>query len=219
VLRLNFEKGDGSPRKLLCLGAHADDIEIGCGGTLLRLCEERDGIEVRWVVFAASGPRAAEARLSASLFLEKAYRKTVTIKHFKDSFFPFQGARIKEYCEDLKASFSPDLIFTHYRGDLHQDHRFISEVTWSTFRDHLILEYEVVKYDGDLGNPNFFIGLDTETCRRKINALLTCFKTQAARSWFSEETFLSILKLRGIESNVPGTYAEGYYCRKMVFRG
>jgi LmbE family N-acetylglucosaminyl deacetylase len=217
MLRLAFGRENDSPRKILCLGAHADDIEIGAGGAILRLCEEYEGIEACWVVFAASGQREAEAKESASIFLEKAYRKRVIVKSFRDSFFPFQGVKIKEYFEDLKNSFSPDLILTHHLSDLHQDHRFISEVTWNTFRDHLILEYEIVKYDGDLGNPNVFVGLDTETCRKKIGTIMTCFKTQNSRKWFSEETFLSILKLRGIESDVANTYAEGYYCRKMVF--
>ncbi len=217
MLRLAFGRENGSPRRILCLGAHADDIEIGAGGAVLRLCEEYGDIEAWWVVFAASGPRGAEAKKSASIFLEKAYRKTVVVRSFRDSFFPFQGIKIKKYFEDLKNSFSPDLILTHNRNDLHQDHRFISEVTWNTFRDHLILEYEIVKYDGDLGNPNFFVGLDTETCRKKIGTIMTCFKTQNSRKWFSEETFLSILKLRGIESDVANTYAEAYYCRKMVF--
>jgi LmbE family N-acetylglucosaminyl deacetylase len=217
MVRLTFGLRNGSPGKVLCLGAHADDIEIGAGGAILRLCEQYDNLEVFWVVFAASGPRGAEAKKSASIFLKKAYRKTVVVKSFRDSFFPFQGARIKAYFEELKESFSPDLIFTHNRSDLHQDHRFISEATWNTFRDHFILEYEIVKYDGDLGNPNFFVGLDVETCRKKIGAIVTCFKTQNGRKWFSEETFLSILKLRGIESSAADAYAEGYYCRKMVF--
>jgi LmbE family N-acetylglucosaminyl deacetylase len=217
MLRLTFGSRNGSPRKVLCLGAHADDIEIGAGGAILRLCEQYDDLEVFWVVFAASGPRGAEARKSASVFLKKAYRKTVVVKSFRDGFFPFQGARIKEYFEDLKESFDPDVILTHNRSDLHQDHRFISEATWNTFRDHFILEYEIVKYDGDLGSPNFFVGLDAETCRKKIGAIMTCFKTQNNRKWFTEETFLSILKLRGIESSAKDAYAEGYYCRKMAF--
>ena len=217
MLRLTFGSRNGSPRKVLCLGAHADDIEIGAGGAILRLCEQYDDLEVFWVVFAASGPRGAEAKKSASVFLKKAYRKTVVVKSFRDGFFPFQGARIKEYFEDLKKSFDPDVILTHNRSDLHQDHRFISEATWNTFRDHFILEYEIVKYDGDLGNPNFFVGLDAETCRKKIGAIMTCFKTQNSRKWFTEETFLSILKLRGIESSAKDAYAEGYYCRKMAF--
>jgi len=217
MLRLTFGSRNGSPRKVLCLGAHADDIEIGAGGAILRLCDQYDDLEVFWVVFAASGPRGAEARKSASVFLKKAYRKTVVVKSFRDGFFPFQGARIKEYFEDLKESFDPDVILTHNRSDLHQDHRFISEATWNTFRDHFILEYEIVKYDGDLGSPNFFVGLDAETCRKKIGAIMTCFKTQNNRKWFTEETFLSILKLRGIESSAKDAYAEGYYCRKMAF--
>ena len=123
---------------------------------------------------------------------------------------------IKEYFEQLKQEFSPDLIFTHYRDDLHQDHRLISDLTWNTFRNHLILEYEIPKYDGDLGSPNFFVHLDESICHKKIQYILNSFKTQAEKHWFTEDTFLSVLRLRGIESNAPGKYAEAFFCRKMV---
>ncbi len=216
MLKLALEKNHGAARKILCLGAHADDIEIGCGGTILRLCNDYDNMQIRWVVFAGSGRRKTEAIRSAELFLGKARRRTVVLKDFRDGFFPFQGAEIKEFFEDLKVAFSPDLILTHCRTDLHQDHRLISDLTWHTFRDHLIFEYEVIKYDGDLGNPNVFVGLDLEICRNKIDNIRTCFESQSQRKWFSEETFFSILKLRGVESNAPEKFAEGFYCRKMT---
>jgi len=214
MLKVNFQKNTSC--KVLCLGAHCDDIEIGCGGAILKLIENCPDIEFYWVVFSANQQRAREASESAGIFLRHAKEKKIIIKNFRDSFFPYIGLEIKEYFEQLKQEFSPDLIFTHYRNDLHQDHRLISELTWNTFRDHLILEYEIPKYDGDLGCPNFFVHLNETTCRRKIKYILDSFKTQTENQWFSEQTFLAILRLRGIESNAPDEYAEAFYCRKMV---
>jgi LmbE family N-acetylglucosaminyl deacetylase len=216
MLKANFTQKDKTSCKVLCLGAHCDDVEIGCGGTILKFIKDYPDIEFYWVVFSADQQRAQEASESASTFLRHAKEKTVIIKNFRDGFFPYIGFEIKEYFEQLKQDFSPDLIFTHYRNDLHQDHRLISDLTWNTFRDHLILEYETPKYDGDLGCPNFFVHLDEATYRRKIEYILNSFKTQAENQWFSEETFLAILRLRGIESNAPDKYAEAFYCRKMV---
>jgi LmbE family N-acetylglucosaminyl deacetylase len=216
MLKVNFAKKDKLSCRVLCLGAHCDDIEIGCGGTILKLIENYPDAEFYWVVFSANQQRAQEASESADIFLRRAKEKHLVIKRFRDGFFPYIGFEIKEYFEQLKQDFSPDLIFTHYRNDLHQDHRLISDLTWNTFRDHLILEYETPKYDGDLGCPNFFVHLDETTYRRKIRYILNSFKTQAENQWFSEETFLAILRLRGIESNAPDKYAEAFYCRKMV---
>ena len=140
--------------RVLCLGAHADDIEIGCGGTVLHLAATVPGAEFTWIVLSGDGTRAEEARRGAALFLGSAARAHVVVKAFRDGFFPYVGASIKEYFEGLKRDQTPDVIFTHYRGDRHQDHRLVSELTWNTFRDHLILEYEVPKYDADLGTPN-----------------------------------------------------------------
>jgi LmbE family N-acetylglucosaminyl deacetylase len=214
---LSFVRPNTSTFKLLCLGAHSDDIEIGCGGTILRLLKEYKNVDVCWVVFGASGQRAAEATESAGLFLENAKEANITIKDFDDAFFPSAGKEIKCNFEELKKTFFPDLIFTHFRHDLHQDHRLISDLTWNTFRDHLILEYEVVKYDGDLGNPNLFVHLTDRVCRRKIELIRNCFRTQGCKHWFADDTFLSIMRIRGIESNAPENYAEGFYCRKMFF--
>lgn len=202
---------------LLCLGAHSDDIEIGCGGTVLRLLKEFPNARVVWVVFGAPGARAEEALRSAELFLEDAAHRQVIIKEFRDGFFPYIGGEIKDFFEELKAEISPDLILTHYRHDLHQDHRLIAELTWNTFRDHTILEYEILKYDGDLGAPNFFVHLDEATCRRKVDNILDCFTTQRGRHWFTEDTFLSLMRIRGVESGAKGRYAEGFYSRKLVY--
>ena len=207
-------------RRVLCLGAHCDDIEIGCGGTLLQLQVQNPNLEFFWMVFSSTSRRKKEASKSAKLFLKGAAASRVVIKSFRDTYFPFQGARIKDSFAVLKKSFSPDLIFTHFRDDLHQDHRMICELTWNTFRDHLILEYEVPKYDGDLGSPNFFVGLTGTLCRQKIDLLLRCFESQKTKQWFTEDTFRATLRLRGIESNAPEKYAEGFYCRKLsLLRG
>jgi LmbE family N-acetylglucosaminyl deacetylase len=204
------------PLTILCLGAHSDDIEIGCGGTLLRLLSEYDNIEVHWVVLGSSGIRNTEAFESANKFLMMAKKKNIIVEDFKDGFFPYMGEEIKAFFEKLKKEISPDIIFTHYRHDLHQDHRLLSELTWNTFRNHLILEYEIMKYDGDIGNPNFFVQLDYDTCQKKVTQILESFKSQSNHRWFSEDAFLALLRLRGIECNAPENYAEGFYCRKIV---
>jgi LmbE family N-acetylglucosaminyl deacetylase len=215
--KISVLKDESGPRKILALGAHADDIEIGCGGTILRILEEDPATEVYWVVLGASGQRWAEAAESASRFLANARRKEIVIKEFRDGYFPYLGTQIKDFFEELKRQVRPDLILTHYREDLHQDHRLVSELTWNTFRDHLILEYEIVKYDGDLGVPNFFVHLNESMARKKIQNILECFKSQEAKNWFSEDVFSSILRLRGVESNAPDKYAEGFYSRKLVY--
>jgi LmbE family N-acetylglucosaminyl deacetylase len=200
--------------KLLCLGAHSDDIEIGCGGTVLALLEKHPEVEVKWVVFSGQAVRAEEARNSAELFLAKAGQKTVVLQDFRDSFFPAQWEAIKESLNSLR-SFSPDLVLTHFRDDLHQDHRVISDLTWNAFRDHLVLEYEIPKWDGDLGRPNFYVPLERRVCQLKVSNLLTAFKSQAGKHWFDNETFFSLLRLRGVEANAPGRYAEAFYARKL----
>jgi LmbE family N-acetylglucosaminyl deacetylase len=202
---------------VLCLGAHGDDIEIGCGGTILRLLDEIPDVHVRWIVLGAAGPRETEAVASANLFLAKARTKEIVIKDFKDGFFPHSWGEIKQFFEELKRDSVPDLIFTHFRNDLHQDHRIVSELTWNTFRDHLILEYEIVKYDGDLEIPNFFVQLKDSTCRQKLQILMECFGSQRSKRWFTEDAFLAILRLRGIECNAQERYAEAFYCRKVRY--
>jgi LmbE family N-acetylglucosaminyl deacetylase len=217
MLTLRAGRLDGAPLRILCLGSHSDDVEIGCGGTLLKLIQSHRNVRVNWIVLSASEPRASEARTSAMKFLEGAAEKTIDVETFRDGFFPYVGYDIKQYFEALKQRCAPDLIFTHYRHDRHQDHRLVSDLTWNTFRNHLILEYEIPKYDGDLGSPNVFVHLDEATCRRKVRSIIDAFQTQHNRHWFTEDTFLSLLRLRGIESAAPGGYAEGFHCRKAVF--
>lgn len=201
-------------QRILCVGAHADDIEIGCGGTLLKLARERPNLDVTWVVLSADGPRAREARRGASRFLEGVTRKNVILKRFRTSYFPYEGERIKSYFERLKPC-QPDVIFTHYRDDRHQDHRVVSDLAWNTFRDHLILEYEVPKYDGDLGTPNVFVPLAEDLARTKATHVCDTFRSQGDKHWFSEDTFLSLMRLRGIECASRTKYAEAFYCRKI----
>jgi|SRR5689334_15550305 LmbE family N-acetylglucosaminyl deacetylase len=217
MIHLNLNgKSDGA-LNILCLGCHSDDIEIGCGGTMLRLIEQYAGARIRWVVFSAIGEREVEARRGADLFMGSHRIQEPLLKAFPDGFMPFVGAEIKQVFEDLKQSVSPDLIFTHNRKDAHQDHRTISELTWNTFRNHLILEYEIPKYDGDLGQPSVFVPLRKEICEQKVHYLLETFQTQRGKHWFERETFLSLMRLRGMECNAPSGYAEAFYCRKLVF--
>jgi LmbE family N-acetylglucosaminyl deacetylase len=216
MLNLSLCRPAGVPLRVLCLGAHSDDIEIGCGGTLLSLLESHESVAVHWIVFSASEVRAREAEVSAAAFLEQAREKEVVVKRYRDGYFPFLGAQIKDDFEALKHRFNPDLVLTHYRDDRHQDHRLISDLTWNTFRNHLILEYEIPKFDGDLGCPNFFVPLTESVCSRKVRKLLESFKSQGQKHWFDEQTFLAILRLRGMEANSPTRFAEAFYCRKAV---
>ena len=215
MLALNLPQSATAPLKVLCLGSHSDDIEIGCGGTILRLLSDFRELDIVWIVFGASNEREREARKSAALFLSQAVRKEVIVKSFRDGFFPFEGAEIKNYFEELKGM-SPDLIFTHNRKDAHQDHRLIAELTWNTFRNHLILEYEIPKYDGDLGQPSLFVPLDQEFYEKKIRYIMEAFDTQRAKRWFGKETFLALMRLRGMECVAPSGHAEAFYCRKLV---
>lgn len=209
---------DQAISRVLCLGAHSDDIEIGAGGTLLRMLQANPDLTVYWVVFSASPERAREAKASAEAFLTGATEHQVVVKDFRDGFFPYLGMQIKEYFEELKQAFVPDLVFTHYRNDLHQDHRLLAELTWNTWRNHQILEYEIPKYEGDLGHPNLYVHMDEAICRRKIQILQESFTTQRSKQWFTAETFSSLMHLRGIESNAPGAYAEAFHCRKLIVR-
>ena len=203
------------PFHLLCLGAHADDIEIGAGGLILQLTRSR-AVAVDWVVFSAAGVREREARRSARLFLKDARGSRVVVKQFRDGYFPYEGAGIKDVFEQLKSEVSPDLVLTHHGQDLHQDHRTVSEMTRNTFRDQLILEYEIPKYDGDLGSPNCFLPLDRGLSDRKIRYLVTSFASQRGKHWFSADAFKGLMRLRGLECRAPGGYAEGFYARKVV---
>jgi LmbE family N-acetylglucosaminyl deacetylase len=214
---LSLTRDAASPLNILCLGAHSDDIEIGCGGTILRFAEQHPSCVLHWVVFSASGVRATEAQRAAELFAGKSTKPI--IKNFRDGFMPFVGAEVKAVFEEELKQISPDLIFTHNRKDAHQDHRLLAELTWNTFRDHLILEYEIPKYDGDLGQPNFFVPLAQEEIQKKVHNIMDVFQSQRSKGWFQEETFLSLMRLRGMECNSPSGYAEAFYCRKIVLSG
>jgi len=203
-------------KTVLCLGAHSDDIEIGCGGSMLRLIREIPGLQCHWVVFSGGGRRTVEAKRSAREMLAGCARTKISVAGFRTSFFPYEGTRIKERFERLKSECEPDVVFTHYRHDRHQDHRVVSDLTWNTFRNHMILEYEIPKYDGDLGCPNLFVQLDAATCRRKTRHLMKHFQSQGNKHWFTEETFSGLMRLRGVESAAPGRFAEAFHCRKLV---
>jgi LmbE family N-acetylglucosaminyl deacetylase len=214
---INIAVGGASrPLNVLCLGCHSDDIEIGCGGTILRLAQQYPGSTFDWVVFSAIGVREAEAQQGASLFVRPDALRGPTLKQFRDGFMPFAGAEVKTIFEELKQAVSPDLILTHYRKDAHQDHRLISELTWNTFRDHMILEYEIPKYDGDLSQPGFYVPLTEDLYRRKVRYIMDAFQSQRAKRWFQESTFLGLMRLRGMECNSPSGYAEAFHCRKIV---
>jgi LmbE family N-acetylglucosaminyl deacetylase len=216
MLPLQIGRPEAAPARMLAIGAHPDDIEIGCAGTLLKLIEQAAVSEVRWVVLSGKGERADEARRSAEALLDGLPQSQVVVCDFPDGFFPYEGQRIKDFFEQLKRDFSPDVVFTHQRADLHQDHRLSCELTWNTFRDHLILEYEVPKYDGDMSAPNTFVPLEDHLRRRKIDHLMSHFGSQASKHWFREELFSSLLRLRGMECNSPSSYAEAFFCRKAV---
>lgn len=204
-----------TPLNILCLGAHADDIEIGAGGTVLSLLAQHPGSRVRWVVFSASPVRAAEAETSARACLAEAAQVRVDVHDVRDGFFPAAFAELKEMFEALKRETQPDLILTHTREDHHQDHRQLAELTWNTFRDHLVLGYEIPKYDPDLGNPNVFVPLTQAVAERKVAALLEHFATQRQRRWFDRETFLALMRLRGMQAAAPSGLAEGFYGPKL----
>ncbi len=212
MIALKLKNGTGL--NILCLGAHCDDIEIGCGGTLLELIKAYPIDHIKWIVFTSTPAREVEARLCADYFLHDVKNKDVIIRSFQDGILPQKKAEVKQYFEEVKTTYSPDLIFTHYRHDLHQDHRLVNELTWNTFRNHLILEYEIQKYDGDIGNPSLFVPLDEETVKFKVQALMSCYPSQATKHWFDEETFRAVMRIRGIES--VSRYAEAFYMRKSV---
>ena len=215
MIQLPFPAGRDGGLRVLAIGAHSDDIEIGCGGTVLRLVEDGLAASVGWVVLSAAGERAEEARASAASFLKQAPEHEVVVRGFRDGFLPYEGYQVKEFFEELKR-FYPDLVLTHRRADVHQDHRLVGQLTWNTFRNHLVLEYEIPKYEGDLGQPNLFVTLDRSRCERKIELLMEGFRSQHDRRWFTEDTFWSLLRLRGLESNSPSTYAEAFHARKLV---
>jgi LmbE family N-acetylglucosaminyl deacetylase len=219
MLTASLDLRDG-PARVLAIGCHADDIEIGCGGTLLALAERRPDLEVTWLVLSANGARGEEARASAAAFLSGLEKPPVIfLETFRDGFFPYLGGAVKDRFEALKDEVSPELVFTHVGVDLHQDHRLVSELTWNTFRDHLILEYEIPKYDADLAAPNVYVPLAPDVLQRKVDLLLEHFPSQHGKHWFTEDLFRSLARVRGMESNSPTRFAEAFRCRKLVLAG
>lgn len=205
----------GRPLTILCIGAHSDDIEIGAGGTLLRVLAERPGSTVHWVVCSAVGDRAVEARASAAAFAADAAALHLTLHEFRESHFPLEWGAVKAALETLKAV-EPDVVLTHHRGDEHQDHDVLARLAWNTFRDHVIMEFEIPKYEGDLGHPNTYVPLADAVARRKVALLLEHFGTQRSRRWFRAQTFEGLMAVRGVECNAPDGYAEAFHCRKLV---
>lgn len=208
--------GPGDRLSLLCLGAHSDDIEIGAGGAMLELIARGVRLDVHWCVLSAEGARETEARNAAADFLAGAASVTIETQTFRDGFFPQQGEAIKSWFEALKSRVAPDLILTHRRDDAHQDHRELCRLTWNTFRDHLILEYEIPKWDGDLGQPNLYVALPEKILARKIELLERHFATQRSKQWFDAETFRGLARLRGMECRARERYAEGFFARKLL---
>ncbi len=215
MIELHLPKGCDDAIQLLCLGAHSDDIEIGCGGTLLHLKQALPRLKFHWVVFSAGGLRGQEAANAAELFTAGC-EKEIVLKDYRDGFLPYNGTHVKDFFEEIKNRVNPDLIFTQWAGDAHQDHRLLSELTWNTFRNHLILEYEIPKYDGDMGRPNFFVPLEAPLYEQKIDHLFRAFESQRNKKWFDRETFRGLMRLRGMESNSPSGYAEAFHARKVV---
>ena len=215
MIAFRLDKEPRGPLTLLCLGSHSDDIEIGCGGTLLRLAAERP-VDVTWVVLCSNAARAAETRRSAMRFLRRARSRELRIETLRDGYLPAQWSQAKDIVESLKQPRQPDLIFTHERNDRHQDHRLVCELTWNTFRDHTIFEYEIAKYDGGLGQPNLYVPIKPAVAERKIAHLLAAYGSQRARRWFSADTFMALMRLRGLECNAEGGLAEAFHLRKLT---
>ncbi len=213
--------GLGDParlKRLLCIGAHCDDIEIGCGGTILTLLASCPQLEVDWIVFSSDPVRRAEAAASARDFLGDAPNRRVRILEFRNGYFPMVAGDIKDFLESLKREVAPDLILTHHRGDFHQDHDVLATLSWNTFRDHAILEYEIPKYDGDLGRPNAFVPISDAVRERKTSAILRHFPSQQGKQWWTASTFDALMRLRGVECNAPSGYAEAFFAPKITLR-
>jgi LmbE family N-acetylglucosaminyl deacetylase len=214
MLSLGFP-GGRPLRRVLAIGAHSDDLEIGCGGTVLTLTRANPGLAVDWVVLAASGDRAGEARRSAELLLAGAAESSVEVLDFRDGYLPHTAAEVKDTFEALKGRVEPDLVLTHTRDDLHQDHRFVCELTWNTFRDHVVLEYEIPKWDGDTGRPNVYVALEESVVQEKLDLLGGHFDTQRGKDWYDVEVFRGLMRIRGMECRAPSGYAEAFVARKL----
>jgi LmbE family N-acetylglucosaminyl deacetylase len=217
MLRLIPEAPSRRPLRLLCIGAHSDDLEIGCGGTVLTWLASKPAVEVTWVVLCAEGARAAEARDSARALLRRTAAHEVFIGDFRDGFLPAQYADVKSFFEDLKGKVDPDVVLTHWLQDRHQDHRLAAELTWNTWRNHLVLEYEIAKYEGDLGLPNAYVPISASLARRKVTHLGRHFSSQRSKDWFVADNFLALMRIRGMECRAASGFAEAFHVRKFVF--
>jgi LmbE family N-acetylglucosaminyl deacetylase len=215
MLELILPSAHRRATRILCLGAHCDDIEIGCGGTLLKLLGRGGRWDVTWAVFSSNRQRERELRSSARRFLRGAAHTRVLAYEFRDTFFPAEYAAVKNTFESLKQLPPPDVVFTHHRADLHQDHRVIGELTWTAFRRHLILEYEIPKYEGGLTTPNAYVRLSKTQVDAKTRALLSCYPSQRSKPWFRADTFTSLLRLRGVEAGSQTGWAEGFHAGKL----
>lgn len=207
--------GPGDRLSVLCLGAHSDDIEIGAGGTLLSWMDRGVRLDVHWCVLSGIDERGREAKASATDFLAAAENRTIEIMNFRDGFFPEQGEQIKIWFEALKGRVNPDIILTHRQDDAHQDHRQVSRLVWNTFRDHLVLEYEIPKWDGDMARPNLYVPVSASVMQRKLDLLMAHFGSQRSKQWFDAETFLGLARLRGMECRASERYAEAFVARKL----
>lgn len=200
---------------VLCLGAHCDDIEIGCGGTLIELAQRYADLHFAWVVFSGDATREHETRTAAAELLPDA-QLSLEVHQFRGSYFPYVGGALKDAFEALRLRIVPDLILTHHLQDRHQDHRLVAELTWNTFRRHTILEYEIPKYEGDLGQPQVYCPLAPTSVERKIATLLRCFPSQRNHQWFDGDMFRGHLRLRGIECDSATLHAEAFHGRKLL---
>jgi LmbE family N-acetylglucosaminyl deacetylase len=208
--------GGSGPQRVLCIGAHCDDIEIGCGGALLQLQKGRTDLTIDWVVLTGDPARRAETNAAMQLLVDARFRGELEFGGFPDARLPAVYGPLKDYFGALVARFQPDIVFCHERGDAHQDHRIVNEMVWGAFRNHLILEYEIVKWDGGMTTPNFYVPLDQEVIDRKIDVLMHAYGTQRSKDWFTPDTFRAMSRLRGIECRAPTGHAEGFTARKMV---
>jgi len=217
MLALDFSSRRSKVFDVLCIGAHCDDIEIGCGGTILSLQRRYRNCRVHWLVLTSGTARRGEAQRSANAFVAEWARGEVRICDLPDGLLPSHFSDVKAEFESVKRQIEPSLILTHHGADLHQDHRLLSHVTWQTFRDHAIWEYEIPKYDGDLVTPNMYVPLAAATAARKTRLIMKFFASQLGKSWFKAENLDALMRLRGLESRAASGLAEAFHCRKLVF--
>jgi LmbE family N-acetylglucosaminyl deacetylase len=217
MLALTLAPPSARQLDILCIGAHCDDIEIGCGGTILSLQRQYPRCKIHWLVLTSVPTRRQEAMTAVRKFIRPSARGEVRIGTLPDGYLPAHFSEVKTQFEDLKRAIHPDLILTHHELDRHQDHSLISQITWQTFRDHMIWEYEIPKYDGDLLTPNMYVPLVSAVAARKVAMIVRTFSSQETKSWFSAENLLAAMRIRGLESRSPSGFAEAFHCRKLVW--